>query len=192
MNSVISLGENDGPNKINLDELYDKKKNKDLQTLNLFNRILNRIHTRIKLISKQSKEQCCWFILPETILGVPKFDFNSCNSYVINQLIENGFNVTYTHPNLLLIAWASWCPTYVRNEIKKKTGISIDSSGKKIEEEEKQLTIKESMLKTKLDKIDKIDKDVKPSKVYTNIDDYKPSGNIYNENILRKIHERKS
>ena len=191
MNSVISLGENNGPNKINLDELYDKKKNKDLQTLNLFNRILNRIHTRIKLISKQSKEQCCWFILPETIIGVPKFDFNSCNSYVINQLIENGFNVTYTHPNLLLIAWESWCPTYVRNEIKKKTGISIDSSGKKIEEDDKQLTqtLKESILKPKTDKLDR---DVKPSKVYTNIDEYKPSGNIYNENILRKIHEKKS
>ena len=191
MNSVISLGENNGPNKINLDELYDKKKNKDLQTLNLFNRILNRIHTRIKLISKQSKEQFCWFILPETIIGVPKFDFNSCNSYVINQLIENGFNVTYTHPNLLLIAWESWCPTYVRNEIKKKTGISIDSSGKKIEEDDKQLTqtLKESILKPKTDKLDR---DVKPSKVYTNIDEYKPSGNIYNENILRKIHEKKS
>ena len=191
MNSVISLRENDGPNKINLDELYDKKKNKDLQTLNLFNRILNRIHTRIKLISKQSKEQFCWFILPETIIGVPKFDFNSCNSYVINQLIENGFNVTYTHPNLLLIAWESWCPTYVRNEIKKKTGILIDSSGKKIEEDDKQLTqpLKESILKPKTDKLDR---DVKPSKVYTNIDEYKPSGNIYNENILRKIHEKKS
>ena len=189
MNSVISLGENDGPNKINLDELYDKKKNKDLQTLNLFNKILNRIHTRIKLISRQSKEQWCWFILPETILGVPKFDFNSCNSYVINQLIENGFNVTYTHPNLLLIAWESWCPTYVRNEIKKKTGISIDSSGKKVEEEENHSPIKESIFKHKSEKSEK---DGKPGKIYTNIDDYKPSGNIYNENILRKIHEKKS
>jgi len=191
MNSIISLGDNDGPNKINLDELYDKKKNKDLQTLNLFNKILNRIHVRIKLISKQSKEQCCWFILPETIIGVPKFDFNSCNSYVINQLIENGFNVTYTHPNLLLIAWEAWCPTYVRNEIKKKTGISIDSSGKRVDEEETQLSIKD-LVKPKLDKQEKSDKDGKPGKIYTNIDDYRPSGNIYNENILRKIHEKKS
>ena len=191
MNSVISLGDNNGPNKINLDELYDKKKNKDLQTLNLFNRILNRIHVRIKLISKQSKEQCCWFILPETIIGVPKFDFNACNSYIINQLIENGFNVTYTHPNLLLIAWEAWCPTYVRNEIKKKTGISIDSSGKKVDEEDAPLTNKESLLRSKQQDKQQ-DKDSKSGKMYTNIDDYKPTGNIYNENILRKIHERKS
>ena len=39
--------------KINLDELYDTKKEKDLQKLQVFNRILNRIHTKIKMTSRQ-------------------------------------------------------------------------------------------------------------------------------------------
>ena len=39
--------------KINLDELYDKKKEKDLQKMQIFNRILNRIHEKIKTTSRQ-------------------------------------------------------------------------------------------------------------------------------------------
>ena len=34
--------------KINLDDLYDKKKEKDLQKLQIFNRILNRVHEKIR------------------------------------------------------------------------------------------------------------------------------------------------
>ena len=38
-----------------------------------------------------------------------------------NKLKENGFNIRYTHPNLLFISWKHWIPQYVRTEIKKKT-----------------------------------------------------------------------
>ena len=47
----------------------------------------------------------------------------------MNELNENGFSVNYTHPNLIFISWANWVPAYVRNEIKKKTGIQINQYG---------------------------------------------------------------
>ena len=59
--------------KINIDDLYEKKKERDLKNLELFNKILNRIHVRIKTTSRQKRdEQFCWFIVPEIIIGVPK------------------------------------------------------------------------------------------------------------------------
>ena len=39
--------------KINLDELYEKKRQQDLNKLALFNKLLNRIHVKIKTISRQ-------------------------------------------------------------------------------------------------------------------------------------------
>jgi hypothetical protein len=55
--------------KINLDELYDRKQIRDLNTLQSYNKILNRIHIRIKNVSKhQINEQFCWYIIPEIIL----------------------------------------------------------------------------------------------------------------------------
>ena len=40
--------------KLNIDELYEKKRQYDLNKLALFNKILNRIHVRIKATSKQN------------------------------------------------------------------------------------------------------------------------------------------
>ena len=42
--------------KLNIDDLYEKKRQYDLTQLALFNKILNRIHVRIKTISRQTKD----------------------------------------------------------------------------------------------------------------------------------------
>lgn len=116
--------------KINLDELYDKKKEKDLQKMQIFNRILNRIHEKIKTTSRQKlNNSFCWYVVPELMLGYVNYDRAMCISYVLAKLEENDFQVRYTHPNLIFISWGHYIPTYVRNEFKKKTGIAIDEHG---------------------------------------------------------------
>jgi len=121
--------------KINLDELYDTKKEKDLQKLQVFNRILNRIHTKIKLTSRQKiNSNFCWYVIPEVMLGIVNYDRVMCISYIIAKLEENDFQIRYTHPNLVFISWGHYIPTYVRTEFKKKTGISIDEHGNKKED----------------------------------------------------------
>ena len=135
--------------KISIDELYEKKKQHDLNKLTLFNKILNRIHVKIKTISRQKiDEQFCWFVVPEIIIGVPKYDQGACIAYLVDKLHENGFAVRYIHPNTLFICWKDWVPTYVRNELKKKTGLSVNEFGKKIEntETEKQADVNQMFL----------------------------------------------
>lgn len=122
--------------KINLDELYEKKKTQDQSKLYTYNKILNRIHTKIKLTARQQvNQQFCWFVVPEIILGVAHYDHMGCVEYILEQLHKNGFRVQYTHPNLMLISWKSYVPTYIRNEFKKKTGIEIDENGDPIVDE---------------------------------------------------------
>ena len=119
--------------KINIDDLYEKKRLFDLNKLALFNKILNRIHVKIKTTSRQKiNEQFCWYTVPEVILGVPKYDQGSCIAYLMDKLLENGFAVRYIQPNTLFICWQQWVPSYVRNELKKKTGIVVNEFGKKI------------------------------------------------------------
>ena len=116
--------------KLNIDELYEKKRQYDLGKLELFNKILNRIHVRIKNTSRQKiDEQFCWFVVPEIIIGVPKYDQPACIAYLIDKLKNNGFNVRYIHPNTLFISWLHWVPSYVREELKKKTGLTINEYG---------------------------------------------------------------
>lgn len=119
---------------INLDDLYEKKRESDEMKHQLYNRILNRIHERIKITSRQKKdEQYCWYIIPEIMVGIPKYDSHECTSYILDKLNVNGFQVNYTHPNLVFISWQHHVPSYVRSEFKKKTGIAIDSAGNRTE-----------------------------------------------------------
>lgn len=184
--------------KINIDELYEKKHQFDLQKLELFNKILNRIHVRIKTTSKQKiDEQFCWYVVPEIIIGVPKYDQGACIAYLMDKLKENGFIIKYIHPNTLFIGWKHWVPSYVRSELKKKTGIVIDEYGKKVENEDSnQISLEpknpnELMFKTKdsnsgAPKQKKID-----NTQYKQVNTYKPSGNfIYNDDLINKLEDK--
>ena len=95
MASIFTLDNiEDFSEKLNIDELYDKKRQFDLNKLALFNKILNRIHVRIRTTSRQKMdEQFCWFLVPEIILGVPKYDQAACIAYLIDKLKGNGFNI---------------------------------------------------------------------------------------------------
>ena len=171
--------------KISIDELYEKKRQNDLNKLELFKKILNRIHIRIKTTAKQNiHEKFCWFVVPEIIIGVPKYDQAGCIAYLMNTLESNGFKVRYFHPNTILISWEHWVPSYVRNEIKKKTGIEVNEYGEKIQQEtidEDDIILEEPVNVQQ----------IKNSKKYTPINSYKPSGKlVYSEELLNKIENK--
>lgn len=129
--------DDDEADKINMDELYETKHEQNLQQLAIYQKLLSRVHARIKVVSRQrNNEQCCWYVVPEVILGVPLYNNASCIAFMLDKLQENGFVVRYTHPNLLFISWKHWVPSYVRTEIKKKTGKHIDGYGNIINNED--------------------------------------------------------
>jgi hypothetical protein len=183
--------------KLNIDELYEKKRQYDLTQLALFNKVLNRIHVRIKTVSRQRKdEQFCWYVVPEVIIGVPKYDQSACIAYLIDKLKTNGFNVRYTHPNALFISWLHWIPSYVRTELKKKTGVVINEYGEKIDEDSEENNNNKISFEPKdpndfmlnMKSQDLTQKGKQQKKEYTPIKSYKPSGNlVYNDELLSKI-----
>lgn len=171
--------------KINIDELYEKKRQVDLNKLELFKKILNRIHVRIRTTAKQNvHEKFCWFVVPEVIIGVPKYDQAGCIAYLMDTLQTNGFQVRYFHPNTIFISWNHWVPSYVRNEIKKKTGIVVNEYGEKVEEELEEI---EDLNMPQSNQMEQI----KNSKKYTPINSYKPSGKlVYSEDLLNKLEDK--
>jgi hypothetical protein len=159
-------------------------------------------------------EQFCWFVVPELIIGVPKYDQASCIAYLMDKLKENGFNIRYIHPNTLFISWLHWVPSYVRTELKKKTGIIIDEYGQKVDNGDADnnsnsnvfgLTSNRNNGKLKIEDRNPNDlmfniknpgsqqnqDNLKQKKNYTPITSYKPSGNfVYNDELLNKIEDK--
>jgi hypothetical protein len=171
--------------KINIDELYEKKRIKDLQRLELYRKILNRVHVKIKTTSKVNGDNFCWFVIPETIIGVPRYDQPACIAFVMDHLEQNEFQVRYFHPNTILISWANWVPTYVRNEFKKKTGIIVDQFGNRIQETSEE----DNEIDNQIDNsLNKKTNQIKNSKKYTPINTYKPSGKlVYSNELIDKL-----
>jgi len=187
--------------KLNLDELYEQKKQEDLAKLYTFNRILTRVHEKIKVASRQkNSQQFCWFLVPEMLVGVPNYDKNACITYIISKLEENDFIVRYTHPNLLFISWKHYVPNYVRTEIKKKTGTVIDKFGNYVSEADAESSPAADgsdanmMMYNKKGVITATAATAaakKPAGDFKPIASYKPTGNlIYNQDLFKKIEDR--
>ena len=176
--------------KLNLDELYERTRETSQTKVKTYQKILARIHTRIKAISRQrNNNKFCMFVIPEFILGIPRYDIAECTNYVIEKLTDNGFQIKYTYPNLLFISWQHYIPKYQRSEIKKKTGVAIDGFGNVVTKKNKNnrddsnpnsLLLMDKNVKMK-------DGKKKPSN-FKSTSSYKPTGNlIYNTNLLEKI-----
>jgi len=189
--------------KINIDSLYEKKQQMDLNKLELFNKILNRIHVKIKTTSRQKiDEQFCWYVVPEIIIGIPKYDQGVLIGYLVDKLKTNGFIVQYYHPNTIFICWKHWVPSYVRNEIKSKTGIVLDEYGKKVSQDDDDTryitnsdynynNVNGNIANANVKNITNGQVKTKDDKKYTPINSYKPSGKlIYNDEMFNDLEDK--
>jgi len=195
--------------KMNIDELYSKKQERNLNTVKNYNRILNRIHTKIKYVANNTSDNHCWYIIPEILIGIPRYNSLDCTCYILNKLKENGFVINYTFPNLLFICWNHWVPTYVRNEIKKKTGKIVNEMGEILNDnnigdnisDKNVMNYNNNSINNNINNDNNIFDNIKTNKKnnenkedkqnenqYKNINSYKPSGSIiYNNSLLEKL-----
>ena len=191
MSSFLFTSDSDNVDNINIDDLYDKKQRRDLRQVSIFNKILNRIHKRITLTGRNKiNEKHIWFTIPEYIFGEPVYDKAECIAYIVAKLEANKFHIRYIHPNTLFVSWENWIPSYVRDEYRKKTGVSVDESGQVVSRKNDVTEINNSgdpnaqILNTG-------ETSDKPQKQYTSINQYKPTGNlVYNPDMFNRIEKK--
>jgi len=188
MACFLNINEEESQQKVNIDELYEKKQIRDAKQLGIFNKILNRVQTRIKHTAKtKADDKHIWFTVPEYIFGEPIYDKGDCIGYLVAKLEDNGFLVRYMHPNTLFVTWKNWVPTYMRNEIKKKTGFILNEKGVIVGKAEDKTEDPNS----KILNDSKQEQQTTTKKVYTPIGQYRPKGNlVYNPDLLEKIEKK--
>lgn len=182
---------------LDLDQLYDKRRQIEQLRLGIYKKILNRVHLKIKHVAKQRNgDHYLFYVVPEFVFGIPKYNVSTCISYIIEQLTDNGFDVKYTHPNLLFISWMHYIPSYQREQIKKQTGKTVDGFGNIIKtkksknilnlgKEEDPSDINRGLFNNREPAI----KSPKKKKDYRDISTYKNTG-IYNVDLLSKLNEK--
>jgi hypothetical protein len=179
--------------KLNLDELFTQDKTNNNNKTKVYQKILQRVHNKIKLTSRQRNNmKCCWFVIPEFILGLPKYNIQLCTQYLMEKLDDNGFIMKYTYPNLLFISWNHYIPDYERIAIKKEQGISIDGFGNVIKKKKEKDDSNPNSLMLKNAPENTISKKGILKKLnndkYKSINTYKPGGLIYSNELINSIN----
>jgi len=189
---ILIMNDDELRDKISLDELYTRTKDVEDLRLRVYKKILNRAHQKIKYTSRQRDTgHFCFFIVPEFLVGTPRYDSAACIAYVMDKLTQNGFMVKYTHPNLVFISWQHYIPKYQRQNFKKKYGYTIDGYGNQVQEKKKDTknidpTNMNALFARKQNVPTTVKK--KDDKKYNQVSEYKPTGNlIYNTALLKKI-----
>lgn len=185
--------------KVNIDELFERKQQRDLKQLSIFNKILARCQKRIQLTARNKRiDQFIWFQVPEYIFGEPIYDKGDCIAYIVMKLQNNGFHVRYVHPNTLFISWANYVPSYVRTEFKKKTGKLMDEKGvvtdprkEREDDEVKEDDINAGLLNNRHMPGQEETPQKKEIKQFTPIGNYKPTGKfVYDPNMFESLEKK--
>lgn len=195
MSVFINTEEEDVVQKMNIDNLFAKKQRRDLKQLSIYNKLLNRVHKRINTVARsRSNDTHIWYTVPEYIFGEPVYDNGDCTGYLVAQLETNGFHVRYMHPNTLFVSWKNWIPSYVRNEVKKKTGVVIDEKGNVVKkksddsDDDGDEDVNSIMLGDK-----QSNPNAKSQKHFSDANSYKPTGKlVYNPEMLETIEKKVS
>ena len=181
--------------------MYRVQKKTNEHKIGVYNKILERVHSKIKYISRlRNSDNFTFFVIPEFILGLPRYDNASLTAYIIEKLKENGFITKYTYPNLLFISWNHYIPLHERNEYKKRTGITIDGFGKVIRRKNNNNNSNSNsdnndyssnpnglMFKSLKKNVEIASK---PKKNYNDISSYKPTGMIYSSELIKTISDK--
>ena len=96
------------PPVLNPSSLYKDEARRDATRIRIYNNVLTAIYNRIKAIARiPGNEKSLWYIVPEFIPGTPRFDMGDAILYIVWNLRNSSYAVSYTHPNLLFISWKS-------------------------------------------------------------------------------------
>jgi hypothetical protein len=118
------------PEAIDMDGLFANKQKQSLKTERAFNRLLTKAQARIKAAARaQNGVNSCWYMVPDLTFTVQGFNHADCIAFLLHKLQENGFAARYARPNLILISWDHHVPTYVREEIQRRTGHVVNEHG---------------------------------------------------------------
>lgn len=93
---------------LNPSSLYKEEARRDATRIRIYNNVLQQIYTKIKAIARiPGNEKSLWYLVPEFLPGVPRFDAGDAILYIVWNLRNIGYTVEYTHPNLLFVSWRS-------------------------------------------------------------------------------------
>jgi Family of unknown function (DUF5759) len=126
---------------LNPADLYQKRQSKDASRLKAYNKILEQIYHRVRIISQLPNSPCyLLYTVPPFILGLPKIDLEDCVTYLVYQLRHASYEVRYTPPNMIYLSWMHHEKSYLmqKSPIMQSMLESAEKTQAEVERKEKE------------------------------------------------------
>lgn len=90
---------------ININKLRSQVEERENKKNKLFEKILDLCYQRILNTNEKSDSYNCTYIVPNVVFGLPLYDVNECTKYIMDKLLEKGFEITFAYPTTIHISW---------------------------------------------------------------------------------------
>ena len=112
---------------INIHKLNNVRDKREINKLRIYKLVLDKCYHKINTFSDKGYGYC-FYVIPEYIFGIPRYDTLQCANFLVKILKNQGFVIKYTYPNLIFIIWE-----HIPSEIKNNTLIvkEIEDTKKK-------------------------------------------------------------
>lgn len=128
-NAAAGYGD-EGEESIRIDDLFEKQHKMEDARNSTYSKVLARVHKQIRTTSRMAPEsKFCYYSFPEVLVGSPMYSKEACVNFVLEKLIDNGFEAAFVHPGLLVVSWQHWIDSRMRAEIYQRTGMRVDGRG---------------------------------------------------------------
>jgi hypothetical protein len=100
---------------INIHKLNNVRDKREINKLEIYKLVLEKCYNKIDNYSDKGHGYC-FYIVPEYIFGIPRYDTLQCSNFLIKVLKQAGFIIKYTYPNLIFILWEH-IPSEIKNNV---------------------------------------------------------------------------
>jgi hypothetical protein len=90
---------------INVNKLRSEVQAREDRKYKTFEKVLEMCYQKILSTNKTNDDCCCTFICPQVVFGLPLYNLMDCIKFIMEKLVEKGFNIHLALPNQIFISW---------------------------------------------------------------------------------------
>lgn len=90
---------------MNINKLHKEVEARENRKFKTFEKVLDACYQKILTHNQNSNDYTCKFLVPNMMFGLPLYNVADCCQYIIEKLIEKGFDVYLAYPTTLHISW---------------------------------------------------------------------------------------
>ena len=90
---------------LNINKLRSEVEDREKKKNKIFESILEMCYKKIIDINKQNNNYSCTFVVPNFVFGLPLYNVVDCVTFIMDKLIEKGFEIYFALPTTIHIFW---------------------------------------------------------------------------------------